>query len=231
MLRAVTRQVILVVDDDEAVREMLGEALRDEAFDVVEAADGRGAIEVLSEQSVDLLVLDLSLPDQSGIEVLRWVRGRGQLPVIVVSGRSEESDRVVGLELGADDYVVKPCSLREFVARVRSVLRRADRSSPAQRWTFGDLVIDAQLREVFLNGRPVRLTVREFDLLSFLAATPRRVVVRDELLREVWKSDPRWQSDATITEHVRRLRTKVEVDASNPRHVLTVRGVGYRFEP
>ncbi len=226
-----SRPVILVVDDDEESRELLAVALRDEAFEVVEAADGGTAIDTMSAQAVDLLALDLSLPDRSGIEVLRWVRDRGQLPVVVVSGRSHESDRVVALELGADDYVVKPCSMREFVARVRSVLRRADRRAPTQRSTFGDLVIDPQMREVFRNGQPVRLTALEFDLLCFLASTPRRVATREELLREVWKSDARWQSDATITELVRRVRTKIEVDASNPRHLLTVRGVGYRFEP
>jgi DNA-binding response OmpR family regulator len=151
--------------------------------------------------------------------------------VILLTARTEESDRVVGLELGADDYVVKPFSPRELVARVRSVLRRSVPSAAPQRLVFGELIIDTATREVSVNGHVVDTTAREFDLLAFLASSPRQVFSRGQLLQHVWKSSSEYQDPSTVTVHVRRLRTKIESDSEHPRHITTVWGVGYRFEP
>ncbi len=173
----------------------------------------------------------LMLPGTDGLELCRWIRSRSRLPVIMLTARGEESDRIVGLELGADDYVTKPFSPRELTARVRTVLRRAEPESvSAERLTFDGLVIDSASREVRKNDSPLRLTAREFELLWFVASHPRRVFSREQLMRRVWGYSAALDT-GTVTVHVRRLREKIEDDPSRPRHLETVWGVGYRFTP
>ena len=224
---------ILLVDDEPEVCDLVGGALaREGGFELTMAAGGAEALGAVGKGGVDLMVLDISLPDMNGLDVLRAVRRSGDLPVILLTGRSGEMDRVVGLELGADDYVIKPFSPRELVARVRTVLRRPRSSSEGSCLVFDGLVVDCSTREAALrDGVPVDLKAREFDLLAFLASSPRRVFTREQLLRDVWRSDVGWQSLATVTEHVHRLRAKLEVDPLYPRWIVTVKGVGYRFEP
>jgi DNA-binding response OmpR family regulator len=223
---------VLVVDDEPMVRDVLARYLRKEGFEVDVAEDGERALAAHAAASPDLVLLDLMLPRVDGLEVFRRIRERGATAVIMLTARGEETDRVVGLELGADDYVTKPFSPREVVARVRAVLRRA---SPADRAangvvSVGDLEIDGPRRELRRRGAPVRLTRKEFDLLHLLASNPGRAFRRSELLEDVW--DFAWDGDtATVTVHVRRLREKIEDDPSNPRHLVTVWGVGYRFDP
>jgi len=171
------------------------------------------------------------LPGMDGFEVLRRLRVHSSVPVLMLTGRGEESDRIVGLELGADDYVVKPFSPRELVARVRSVLRRTRGTQAAGRLEFGDLELDLTTREAWVRGDLVELRRREFDLLAFLCASPRQVFTRDQLLLYVWEVEPEWQGAATVSEHVHRLRAKIEIDPARPSRIVTVRGVGYRFEP
>ncbi|MBW0106868.1 response regulator transcription factor [Pseudonocardia sp. KRD291] len=223
---------VLVVDDDERVRTLVSWQLEAEGFAVVEAPDGAGALERIERDRPDLVVLDLSLPGVGGLDVLRRVRGDERasgslrsLPVIVLSGRSGETDRIIGLDLGADDYLVKPFSPGELAARIRSVLRR---SEPVVASEPGGLTVDGPAREVAVDGRSVDLTAREFDLLAFLARHPRQVFSRAQLLDQVWGAAPDWRSEATVTEHVHRLRQKL--DPSAGRFLRTVRGVGYRLE-
>ncbi len=223
---------VLVVDDEPTVREVVVGYLRRDGHDVAEAADGNRALELLDSEPPDLVVLDMMLPGVNGLDILRQVRTTSDIPVIMLTARSEESDRVAGLELGADDYVVKPFSPRELAARVNGVLRRtASRaqtsSSPIE---FDGLVIDPMSREVHLDGQLVEMTPKEFDVLAFLAASPRQVFSRTELLEQVWQSSPEWQDPATVTVHVRRIRNKIEADPETPRWISTVWGVGYRFE-
>ena len=195
----------------------------------LEAADGHRARGVIEERDVDLVVLDLMLPGTDGLELCRWIRGRSELPVIMLTARGEEADRIVGLELGADDYVTKPFSPRELAARVRSVLRRAGPAGAVvATLRFGDVELERETRDVRKAGSPVRLTAKEFDLLWFLASHPRRVFSRDELMTSVWGYASTLDT-GTITVHMRRLREKIEDDPSQPRHLETVWGVGYRL--
>lgn len=220
---------ILVVDDEALVREVIATYLEREGYRVTSSADGVEARRLLQTTSPDLVILDVMLPGRSGLDLLADLRREGTTPAILLTARVEEADRVAGLDLGADDYVTKPFSPRELVARVRSVLRRS--RPPGNRMEFGPLVIDPGAREVLLQGRSVELTAREFDLLAFLAASPRQVFSRHQLLEQVWDSSAEWQDPATVTVHVRRIRQKIEEDAEHPRWVVTVWGVGYRFEP
>jgi DNA-binding response OmpR family regulator len=186
---------------------------------------------VIEDTELDLVVLDLMLPGTDGLELCRWIRGRSELPVIMLTARGEEADRIVGLELGADDYVTKPFSPRELTARVRTVLRRvapADRTG--EQLSFGDVELDSGTRDVRKGGADVRLTAKEFDLLWFLASHPRRVFGRDQLMSRVWGYEAALDT-GTITVHVRRLREKIEDDPSRPVHLETVWGVGYRLVP
>jgi DNA-binding response OmpR family regulator len=224
------RSNILVVDDCGEARDAARRALERANFTVSEAHDGDEALGSIVAFRPDLVLLDLAMPRMGGLEVLAQIRRTSDLPVIVLSGRGEESERVVALEMGADDYIVKPFLVRELPARIRAVLRRA-RPAPSKALEFGPLQIHLAEREVILNGRRVATTAREFDLLARLASEPRRVFSRDQLLQEVWGSCPDWQDSATVTEHVRRLRRKIEDDPEQPRWLQTVRGVGYRFEP
>jgi two-component system, OmpR family, phosphate regulon response regulator PhoB len=221
---------ILVVDDDTVVRRLVRDGLEREGFDVTEAGDGTAALAAVESARPDLVILDVNLPVVGGFDVLARLRERSPLPVILLSGRGTEIDRVLGLELGADDYVVKPFSPRELASRVRAVLRRAgDDRRP--RLDFGDITFDVARREVYKRGTLVELRAKEFDLLVFLAGAPRRVFSRAELLEHVWQSMPGWQDLATVTEHVRRVRHKLEDDHEHPRWIRTVRGAGYVFEP
>jgi DNA-binding response OmpR family regulator len=222
---------VLVVDDEPMVREVVTRYLEHDGFSVVAVEDGRAALKAVKASAPDLIILDIMLPEVDGLDVLTQLRLSGDVPVILLTARTTEADRILGLELGADDYVVKPFSPRELTARVRSVLRRSSASPAGKRLEFDGLTIDAATREVTVNGEVVSLTAREFDLLAFLAATPRQVFSRAQLLSQVWESSPDWQDPATVTVHVRRVRQKVERDPDQPRWVVTVRGVGYRFEP
>ncbi len=224
---------VLVVDDEPTVREVVANYLRRDGHDVAETADGAEALALVERETFDLVVLDMMLPGVNGLDILRRIRQLGDLPVIMLTARAEESDRVAGLELGADDYVVKPFSPRELAARVNGVLRRAAPrpATTSDRLDFGDLVIDPKSREVTLAGELVEFTPKEFEVLAHLAASPREVFSRADLLRDVWQSSPDWQDPATVTVHVRRIRNKIEPDPEHPRWITTVWGVGYRFEP
>ncbi len=222
---------VLVVDDEPIVREVVVRYLERDGHTTLEAGDGDLARAVLERETPDIVVLDVMLPGMDGLELCRWIRSRSELPVILLTARGEEADRIVGLELGADDYVTKPFSPRELAARVRTVLRRVVRpDEEATVLTFGDVEIDGQTREVRKAGRELRLTAKEFDLLSFLAGNPRRVFGRDQLMSRVWGYQAALDT-GTVTVHVRRLREKIETDPSEPVHLQTVWGVGYRLVP
>jgi two-component system, OmpR family, phosphate regulon response regulator PhoB len=222
---------VLVVDDEPIVRDVIVRYLKRDGFSTLEAADGDRARELIETGGPELVVLDLMLPGTDGLELCRWIRSRSDLPVIMLTARGEEADRIVGLELGADDYVTKPFSPRELAARVRTVLRRSNGSSARpERLEFGEIVLDGASREVTRAGEPVMLTAREFDLLWFLAANPRRVFSRTHLMDRVWGHLPAHDT-GTVTVHVRRLREKLEADPAHPAHLQTVWGVGYRLDP
>jgi DNA-binding response OmpR family regulator len=225
-------ETVLVVDDEPTIRDVVVQYLRREGYATLEAGDGDTARDLLEREWPSLVVLDLMLPGTDGLALCRWIRDRSQLPVIMLTARGDEADRIVGLELGADDYVTKPFSPRELVARVRTVLRRGGASTDRrdEHLRFGELEIDAAAREVRKDGSALRLTAREFDLLLFLARHPRRAFSRDQLMSRVWGYEPAFDS-GTITVHVRRLREKIEDDPARPRRLETVWGVGYRFSP
>jgi DNA-binding response OmpR family regulator len=220
---------VLVVDDEPIVREVVVRYLEREGYRTLEAGDGERARELLELDPPNLVVLDVMLPGMDGLSLCRWIRARSELPVILLTARGEEADRIVGLELGADDYVTKPFSPRELAARVRTVLRRA--APPAlseERLSLGDLDIDASAREVTKGGERLQLTAKEFDLLWFLASNRRRVFSRHQLMDRVWGYEAALDT-GTVTVHVRRLREKIEDDPSRPTLLETVWGVGYRF--
>ena len=221
---------VLVVDDDPTVREVVLSYLRAERYDVAEAADGETALSMVGHDRPDLVVLDVMLPGLDGLEVCRRLRLQGDLPVIMLTALGTEADRVVGLELGADDYLTKPFSPRELVLRVSSVLRRVgETANPDTRvWRDRDLVVSGPSRQASLDGRTLALTVREFDLLRFFVSHPGVAFTRVELLEKVWGWS--YGDQSTVTVHVRRLREKVESDPTNPTRLATVWGVGYRWE-
>ena len=222
-------KTVLVVDDEPIVREVVVRYLEREGYRTLEAADGDAARQTVARSSPDLVVLDVMLPGTDGLELCRWIRSTSQLPVIMLTARGEEADRIVGLELGADDYVTKPFSPRELAARVKSVLRRSNNSDEsADRLAFGDVELERATREVRKAGVELRLTAREFDLLWFLASHPRRVFSRDQLMASVWGYTAAVDT-GTVTVHVRRLREKVEDHPSEPRYLETVWGIGYRL--
>lgn len=221
---------VLVVDDEPQVRQIVASYLSREGFRVRVAADGTEALAELAKKRPDLVVLDLMLPGVDGLTVLRRLRASGdQVPVIVLSAKGQESERVAGLELGADDYLAKPASPREVAARVRAVLRRSGSSGP-ESITIANLVIDVTGRRLHRDGEEVELTPKEFDLLTKLAGAPGEVHSRADLLRDVWGSSADWQDPGTVTVHMRRLRRKLEEDPATPQHLVTVYGVGYRFD-
>lgn len=225
---------LLVVDDEPDLREMLGRLLTTEGYDVDLADSGTTALAALERQRPDLVILDVMLNGEDGFDLLASIRRSSNVPVILLTGRGRESDRVLGLKLGADDYVVKPFSGAELAARVGTVLRRSgQRQAPGgdTALAFDGIVIDKVAREVHVDGQVVETTAKEFDLLAFLASSPRRVFSREQLLAQVWDSSADWQDSGTVTEHIRRIRKKIERDPERPKWVRTVRGVGYRFEP
>ncbi len=226
---------LLVVDDDPEVRGMLSRLLEVEGYKVTEAMTGAEAIGSLASTQPDLVILDVMLTSEDGFDVLAAIRRTSDVPVILVTAKGHETDRVLGLKLGADDYVVKPFSPAELAARVGTVLRRSAKGrGPAETngtLEFGDLAIDTMAREIRVSDRLVETTAKEFALLAFLAGSPRQVFTREQLLSQVWDSSSEWQDAGTVTEHIRRIRRKIELDPDSPRWVRTVRGVGYRFEP
>jgi len=222
---------VLVVDDDPTVTEVVVLYLERAGYEVESVRDGAKALAAVEAEPPALVVLDLMLPGMDGLEVCRRLRALGSVPVVMLTARGDEEDRVIGLELGADDYVSKPFSPRELTARVRAVLRRVEHRhdiSSSTSLDFGDLLIDVTAREVHVVGVPVSLTAREFDLLVYLATRPRCACRREELLEHVWGYT--YGDTATVTVHIRRLREKLEIDPSNPAWIITVWGVGYRFE-
>jgi DNA-binding response OmpR family regulator len=221
---------ILLVDDERSVQTLLTYPLRKDGYDVVTAKDGQEALERFAEQRFDLVVLDIMLPKLDGIEVCRRLRTRSQVPIIMLTAKDDEIDKVLGLEMGADDYITKPFSVREFRSRVRAALRRADMSGVAtnQPVVSGDLEIDPERRVVTIRGAEAKLTYVEFELLTALARAPGRVFTRENLLEKVW-GDSAYRDPRTIDVHVRHLREKLERDSRHPEYILTVRGVGYRF--
>ena len=226
--------MILVVEDEPSISEVVGLYLRRAGFDVVAVSDGQAAIDILARRSVELIVLDLMLPKVDGLEVARRVRRRGETPIIMLTARGDEADRIAGLELGADDYMVKPFSPQELVSRVRAVLRRvrsaSDDTALEAPLNFDGLAIDPRTRLVKVDGEERVLTAKEFELLWALASNPRRAFTREQLLERAWGSAD-YIDPSTVTVHVRRLREKVEHRPAEPRHIVTVWGHGYRFDP
>ncbi len=222
---------VLVVDDEPIVRDVVVRYLQRDGYDTLEASDGDAARTIIESGKADLVVLDLMLPGTDGLTLTRWIREGSDLPVIMLTARGEAADRIVGLELGADDYVTKPFSPRELAIRVRNVLKRVESPPPApDRLEFDGLTVDGNTRDVHVNGEPVRLTAKEFDLLYFLASNPREVFSRKQLMDRVWGYEAALDT-GTVTVHIRRLRSKVEQDPSMPQHIETLWGVGYRFVP
>ncbi len=224
---------ILVVEDEPSVGEVVSLYLRRAGYGVSVVRDGKTALDSLDRQPPTLVVLDLMLPGVDGWEITRRLRERGDTPIIILTARRDEADRIAGLEMGADDYVVKPFSPQELVSRVRAVLRRASAGHPdpsEKPIQLAGMLIDPQTRLVTVDGEEKALTAKEFDLLWLLARHPRQVFTRDQLLERIW-GQADYIDPGTVTVHIRRLREKIEADSSNPSRLLTVWGVGYRFEP
>jgi len=225
---------IVIVEDEPSISEVLSLYLKRAGFEVSVFADGLLAMDALDRQIPDLIILDVMLPGMDGFTLMRNVRDTSDVPIILLTSRKEEPDRIAGLELGADDYVVKPFSPQEVVSRVRAVLRRMrlaqESGSGGSALIFGDLTINPQMRLVTLAGEEIAFTGKEFDMLHYLARHPRQVFTRDQLLDNIWGMSD-YIDPGTVTVHIRRLREKIEKDPSNPVHLVTVWGVGYKFEP
>ena len=223
---------ILLVDDEHSIQTLLSYPLRKDGYAVISAHDGREALDRFAEGRFDLVVLDIMLPKLDGIEVCRRIRSRSQVPIIMLTAKDDEIDKVLGLEMGADDYITKPFSVREFRSRVRAVLRRVEMlrggSAPDEPIVAGGLRIDFERRSVTVRGEPVRLTYVEFEILTALACAPGRVLTREVLLEKLW-GDSAYRDPRTIDVHIRHLREKLELDPREPEYLFTVRGVGYRF--
>jgi DNA-binding response OmpR family regulator len=222
---------ILLVDDEESIQKLLTYPLERDGFRVVQAWDGEEALERFAEHDIDLVVLDIMLPKLDGIEVCKRLRAHSTVPIIMLTARDDELDKVLGLELGADDYITKPFSIREFRSRVRALLRRASITRPGPEDEVietGGLALDVARRHVEVRGKPVQLTYVEFELLRTLAASPGRVFSRRMLLESLW-GDADFRDPRTIDVHVRHLREKLEQEPREPEYIFTVRGVGYRF--
>jgi DNA-binding response OmpR family regulator len=224
--------MIAVVEDEPSIAEVVSLYLKRAGFQVQTFSDGMSASEALLQQLPDLVILDVMLPKLDGFALTRQLRDRSDIPIILLTSRREETDRIAGLEMGADDYVVKPFSPQELVSRVRAVLRRtkSEEIKAEAPLTFSDLTIDPQTRLVTMKGREITLTAKEFDMLYWLARHPRQVFSRDQLLENIWGLSD-YIDPSTVTVHVRRLREKIERDPANPLHIITIWGVGYKFEP
>ncbi len=227
------RKTILVVDDDPTIRDVLERYLQREGFGVLTAADGQVALQKASSEKPDLVVLDLMLPHVDGWEICRQLRAESTVPILMLTARGEEYERILGLGLGADDYVTKPFSPGEVVARIQAIFRRIEMArSPAplsaETVHIGEIVIDPSVRQATVRGQPVTLTAKEFDLLHYLASHPRQVFSREQLLDQVWGYTYSGET-STVTVHIRHLREKIETDPADPRLIETVWGVGYRF--
>jgi DNA-binding response OmpR family regulator len=226
---------ILIVEDDPDISDLLRRVLESDGYAVETATDSAGALKAVAEGAPDLVLLDVVLGGEDGRDLLVKLRQQSDVPAVFLTGRGLEMDRIAGLRMGADDYIVKPFSRGELTARIETVLRRsrpavAERRSSGSALTFGELRIDLTTREVVRAGELIELTAMEFNLLAFLASSPRQVFSRQQLLQNVWASSSEWQDEATVTEHIRRVRRKIEEDPDHPRWITTVRGVGYRFE-
>jgi DNA-binding response OmpR family regulator len=223
---------ILLVDDEQSIQTLLSYPLRKDGYEVVQAADGHEALQRFAEQAFDLVVLDVMMPRVDGLEVCRRLRARSPVPIIMLTAKSEEIDKVVGLELGADDYITKPFSMREFRSRVKAALRRAEMSAVTpedeQPVSIGDLQIDFGRRSVQVGDEEIHLTFVEFEILGALTRNQGRVFTREQLLARIW-GDSAYRDPRTIDVHIRHLREKLESDAKEPDYIFTVRGVGYRF--
>jgi DNA-binding response OmpR family regulator len=222
---------ILIVDDEPIVRDVVARYLERDGFRIAAVGDGDEARALMEAEMPGLVVLDVMLPGTDGLALCRWIRAQGDVPVIMLTARGEEADRIVGLELGADDYVTKPFSPRELAARVRTVLRRSNGAAPPRDTVaFGEIELDGVSHEARRAGSLVQLTAKEFELLWFLASHPRHVFSRDQLMTGVWGYEAAVDT-GTVTVHVRRLREKIEADPARPQHLKTVWGVGYRLDP
>ena len=222
---------ILLVDDEQSIQTLLSYPLRKDGYHVTSALDGREALQRFDEARFDLVILDLMLPKLDGVEVCRQLRSRSQVPIIMLTAKGSETDKVAGLEVGADDYITKPFSMREFRSRVKAALRRSRMSGqPAEEGTIdlGDLVIDFERRMVTLREEEIKVTYVEFEILGALARSPGRVLSRETLLEHVW-GDSEYRDPRTVDVHIRHLREKLESDPKDPEFLFTVRGVGYRF--
>ncbi len=226
--------LILVVEDEASIAEVVSLYLKRAGYSAQIAVDGRQAMTFFERRKPDLVILDLMLPEVDGLSVARWLRERSNVPIIMLTARRAEIDRITGLEMGADDYVVKPFSPQELVSRVRAVMRRLGREQAdvehEQNLSFDELNINPRSRVVTRKEKPVELTVKEFDMLYLLARHPKQVFTREQLLERVW-GGAQFIDPGTVTVHVRRLREKIEDDPSHPKRLLTVWGVGYKFEP
>ena len=227
-------KTILIVEDEQNIVDILSFNLSREGYQTLEALDGPTGLQLALEQNPDLILLDLMLPGMDGFEVCRRVRESGSsTPILMLTAREEEADKVLGLEIGADDYITKPFSMRELIARVGANIRRTTMQVPAEPTSAaieaGDLRVDPDSRQVFRAGQPIELTQREYELLSFLAAQPNKVYSRADLMEQVWNYDYVGDDARTVDVTVRRLREKVEADPANPVHILTRRGAGYYF--
>jgi DNA-binding response OmpR family regulator len=225
---------ILVIEDEPSLAEVVSLYLKRAGYQVQIANDGKQAMSILEKQIPDFVIMDIMLPEVDGLSLTRWLRDRSDVPIIMVTARREEVDRIAGLEMGADDYVVKPFSPQELVSRVRAVFRRTGRDQAEAEsdrpLLFDDLEIDPRSRMVTVKESQVELTAKEFDMLYMLARHPKQVFTRDQLLERVW-GGAEYIDAGTVTVHVRRLREKIESDPAKPIHILTVWGVGYKFEP
>lgn len=228
-----TTDLILVVEDEPSIAEVVGLYLRRSGYEVNFARDGLEAQNKIESRSPDLILMDLMLPIIDGFELTRWLRDQSDIPIIMLTARRDEVDRIAGLEMGADDYILKPFSPQEVVSRVRAVLRRTKPQpdqAAEQPLTFPTMVVDPQTRLVTIDGEEIVLTAKEFDTLWLLAQHPRQVFTRNHLLERVWGISD-YIDPSTVTVHIRRLREKIEPDPSAPHHLITVWGVGYKFEP
>jgi DNA-binding response OmpR family regulator len=226
-------KTILVVEDEASIAEVVSLYLKRAGYNVLIASDGRQAMNSFDRQRPDFVILDLMLPEVDGLSLTRWLRDRSDVPIIMLTARREEIDRITGLEMGADDYVVKPFSPQELVSRVRAVMRRLGREQDAveneRTLSFEELSIDPRSRVVTVKSSPIELTAKEFDMLYLLARHPKQVFTREQLLERIW-GGAQFIDPGTVTVHVRRLREKIEDDPSKPMRLLTVWGVGYKFE-